>query len=311
MRSPSCSVPPVPRRPEAGTLSQTVHLLANPSARLGGAAARIEDVDAALQHRGREVVHLSADDAEGARAAAASLVQEGADRLIVIGGDGMVHLAVQALATSDITMGVLPFGTGNDFAGALGLPTDLDQAIDRALAPATPVDLMRIGDQWAASVATLGFSVDVNARANMMRWPSGSSRYTLATLRELPSLRTRTYSVDIDGTMYELPAVLLTVANTSDFGGGMRISPQADPADGLLDLTVVGATGRLELLRWFRKVFDGSHLDHPSVTTLRGRTVTISAPDAALWADGEPVTTTPTQIEAVPGALQLAGVAPT
>ena len=102
-------------------------------------------------------------------------------------------------------------------------------------------------------------------------------------------------------------ASLVTVANTSDFGGGMRISPDASATDGLLDVTVVGEVGRFELLTWFRKVFDGSHLDHPKVTTYRGRAITVTA-EADIWADGEPVAPAPVTIEAVPGALLLAGV---
>ena len=166
---------------------------------------------------------------------------------------------------------------------------------------------MRIGDQWGASVATAGFSVDVNRRANRMRFPRGSSRYTIATLLQLPTLGADGYELSIDGEDHDVLATLVTVANTSDFGGGMRISPDASPTDGLLDITVVGNVKRVELLTWFRKVFDGSHLDHPAVSTFRGRTVTVSA-DTEIWADGEPVTPAPVTIEAVPGALLLAGV---
>ena len=249
---------------------------------------------------------IGADAADTAR-----LVEEavagGAHRLVVLGGDGLVHLTIQAVAQSPTVLGLVPSGTGNDFAGALAVPGDAAAAVEAALAEPSKVDLMRIGDRWGASVATAGFSVDVNRRANGMRFPRGASRYTIATMLQLPRLGADGYELSIDGEDHDVLATLVTVANTSDFGGGMRISPEASPTDGLLDVTVVGEVGRIELLTWFRKVFDGSHLDHPAVSTHRGRTVTISA-DTEIWADGEPVTPAPVTISAVPGALLLAGV---
>ncbi len=285
---------------------QTVHLLANPQTSRGRAAPTIAKIRLALEAEGARVVPVPALTAADAEVACTHLVAEGAERIVVVGGDGMVHLAAQAVATTETVLGVIPLGTGNDFAGSLGLSFDVPAAARTALAPPTPIDLMRIGDRWAASVATAGFSVDVNRLANELRWPRGSSRYTLATLARLPRLAPRSFELTVDDDLHTVEALVLTVANTSDFGGGMRITPDADPRDGQLDITLVGAASRVELLRWFRKVFDGSHLDHPAVTTLRGRNISISAGAGEVWADGEPVTSAPTTITVVAGALQLA-----
>ena len=205
-------------------------------------------------------------------------------------------------------MGVVPTGTGNDFAGGLGLPTDVDAAVDRALGADTRIDLLRVDDTWAASIATLGFSAAVNARANAMRRPRGSSRYTVATLAELRHLRPLDVHLVLDGRAHELAATLVTLANTSDFGGGMRISPDASFDDGHIDLTVVGAIRRHELLLFFRKVFSGSHMDHPKVTGLRARSVEIRTPGIDVWADGERVGLTPLTVDAISGALRVAGI---
>ena len=288
------------------TALPTVHLLANPRASRGRTAPTIAQIALALEAEGANVVTVPALTAAEAEVACSLLVAEQAERIVVVGGDGMVHLAAQAVATTDTVLGVIPLGTGNDFAGSLGLSVDVQAAARTALAPPTPIDLMRVGDRWAASVATAGFSVDVNRLANEMRWPRGSSRYTLATLARLPRLAARSFELTVDGDLRAVEALVLTVANTSDFGGGMRITPDADPRDGQLDITLVGAASRVELLRWFRKVFDGSHLDHPAVTTLRGRNISISAGAGEVWADGEPVTSAPTTITVVAGALQLA-----
>ncbi len=288
-------------------MTATVHLLANPQARAGGAAAEVATTARVLRDRGLTVVDLAAADAPEVEALARAAVAEGAERLVVVGGDGMVHLAIQAVAGTPTVLGLVPSGSGNDFARGVGVPTERPAAIEAALDEPAPVDLMRIGDRWAASVATAGFSVDVNARANAMRWPSGGSRYTIATLRELPRLAARRFELRIDEEPLAVPATLVTVANTSNFGGGMRITPGADPTDGVLDVTVVGAVGRVELLRWFRTVFSGTHLEHPKVTTYRGRRITIAAPRTEVWADGEPVARAPATIEVAPGALRLAG----
>jgi diacylglycerol kinase (ATP) len=110
----------------------------------------------------------------------------------------------------------------------------------------------------------------------------------------------------VDGITHEYDAAMLAFANTRDFGGGMQICPAADPTDGLVDVTVVADIGRIELLRFFRLVFDGRHLRHPKVHTHRGMTITVECDELALWGDGEPLDAAPVSCRAVSGAIQLA-----
>lgn len=289
------------RLPEA----KTVHLLAKPTV-TRSANVELDAVVSAFESAGVAVEMVRASTAAGAERAAKECVAAGAERLIAAGGDGVVHLAVQAVAETDVGLGIVPMGTGNDFAGAMNLDFDTVRAVERALGPARPVDLMRVGERWAASIATIGFAAEVNERANNMRWPRGPQRYSVATMAALPGLAAEPYDFELDGDPMRLDAVLVTVANTSDFGGGMRISPGADPNDGILDLTVVGNAGRVELLRFFRNVYDGSHLQHDKVTTFRARKVRLCTPGIAVWADGEPIATSPVDVSVVPGALRLA-----
>lgn len=284
-----------------------VHLLVNPRA---GDETTGGPVDA-LRGAGATVdIHAPAS-ADEVSDLVRSLVDGGCDRLVVAGGDGLIHLAVQHVAGTQTVLGILPVGTGNDFARALGIPTDLAVAARVAVGDAVmALDALRVGEKWAASVATLGFSADVNERANAMGRPRGASRYTVATVLELPRLRARPVSLRLDGRTVDVDATLVTVANTSDFGGGMKISPGADPADGRAEVTVVGAVGRLQLLWFFRKVFSGTHLSHPAVQSHAATTVEIDTPELSVWADGEPVATTPTTITVAPGALRVAGTLP-
>ena len=112
--------------------------------------------------------------------------------------------------------------------------------------------------------------------------------------------------IQVDGRNFNFDLVLGTVANTSDFGGGMKIAPDADPSDGISNLTLVTSIGKIELLRFFRRVFDGSHLRHPKVQTLEGKKVEISTKGFDIWGDGELIGVSPIEIELVPQALHLA-----
>lgn len=289
-------------------MTDTVHLLVGPAAGRGRAGGALDTVHRVASTAGVRLVDITGADAAGSRAAAAAAVTDGATRLVVVGGDGLVHLGVQAVAGTGTVLGVVPVGTGNDFArGIPGLAdASVADAFRASLGPPTAVDAIRTEAGWVASVATAGFSGDVNDRANRLRFPRGPSRYTIATLAELPALRHRTVSVRAGADTFTGPAALIAVANTAWFGGGMQICPDADPTDGLLDVTIVADVGRLELLRFFRLVFSGRHLDHPAVRTLRGARVTVEADDLPLWGDGEPLGTAPATLTAVPGALRLA-----
>lgn len=280
----------------------------NPQAGRGQAEELAEQARLVATGRGNAVTVLPCDSVAICRAAADDAVADGVERLIVIGGDGTVHHAVQVAAETALVVGVIPTGTGNDLIGPLGLAIDPAVAIDRALGPAAPIDLLRIGHHYAVTVATLGFSVSVNRRADRLRWPRGRGKYTAATIRELISLRPYPLTVVLDGRRFEVSPNLVAFANTSDFGGGMRIAPTAVPDDGQLELVIVGPAARSALLRVLPRVRTGRHIRNPAVQVHRGARATIEAERSCeIWADGEAVGSTPAEITVVAEALQLAG----
>jgi diacylglycerol kinase (ATP) len=293
-----------------------VALVANPAAGAGTARTALHRAEQILRTLGASVETVNGSSPSATAAALRDLVDAAAaDRVIVLGGDGIVHLAVQVLAERSIPLGICPVGSGNDIAAALSVPTDLDDALATALGPTRSIDLLRMGGHWAASIATIGFAGDVNARANRLRRPRGASRYTLATVLELPRLRARPVQLTIDGGRPSpCQATLVAVANTDRFGGGMRIAPDARCDDGLLDITVVGPVGRVRLLRFFGRVFRGTHTALPEVTTHRGTQVALSCPGVQLWADGEPIggplDSEPLIVETVRDALVVAAPSP-
>jgi diacylglycerol kinase (ATP) len=238
---------------------------------------------------------------------------------VVVGGDGMVHLAVNAIARSGVPIGILAAGTGNDVARCLGLPVDdQEAALERLLAALEPdgprsraVDAVRTSTgRWFAGMLSAGFDAAVNERANRMRRPRGRSRYVLAVLLELARLTPHRYRITIDRDARQVDAVLVTVGNTSSIGGGMRLTPDAAVDDGLLDVLVATPLPRRKLLRLLPKVFTGAHVTDEHVSIERGRVVTIDvadrrAPVPVVYADGERMGGLPVTLEVVPGILKV------
>ena len=230
--------------------------------------------------------------------------------LVVVGGDGMAHLGTNLVAGTPTRLLIVAGGTGNDVARNLGLPVGDPAAAVALLEHGTTraIDAGRVshaehGERWFAGVLGAGFDAVVNARAQRMRWPRGQMRYNLAILRELPVFRPIPYAVELDGRRFETRAMLVTVANTSSFGGGMRVSPDADVADGLLDVMIVHELSIPAFLRVFPKVFSGTHVNHPAVETHRATRVRLEADGIRSQADGESFADLPIDAEVVPGAL--------
>lgn len=295
---------------ENGACPERVVVWANPRAGRGEAREASERLAAAATAHGHDVDRIEVDSASAASEHAQAAIASGADRLIVIGGDGTVHQGVQVAAATGVAFGVVPAGSGNDFASAVGLPTGLDAAIEAALGPATPVDLIRVGDRWGATIATLGISVEVTIRADRLRWPRGGAKYTAATLLELPRMRTYPLLLTVDGERHEVTPNLLAIANTPTFGGGMRIAPSADLTDGLLEVVMLGPSPRRTMLRLLPKAGSGGHVGHRDVRIMRGARVELhSETPVRVDVDGECAGHTPLVVECVPGALRLAGVA--
>lgn len=279
----------------------------NTGGRIGSQAATL------LAAHGHTVVDLSAMDAIHARARAeAALADDRVDLLVVSGGDGMVHLGVNLCAGTDVPLGIIAAGTGNDIARELGLPIrDAVEAVARVEAGRIrSIDLARTtradgSPAWFAGVLAAGFDAMVNERANQWRWPKGQMRYNLAILRELPGFRSIPYTLTLDGERLDTEAMLVAVGNGPAYGGGMQVVPSASFDDGLLDVLVLSRIAVTEFLRVFPQVYSGAHVRHPAVEIHRVRSVTLEAKGIVGYADGERFAPLPLTCEVVPGALRV------
>lgn len=321
----------------------TTTVVLNPASGGGRAGQMLPQVLARL--RQRAPAHLDAgplvvrrttgwDDAiTVTRDAAAQLRgQSGRDALVVIGGDGLVHLGLNACVDSATVLTIVPAGTGNDLARGVGLdPHQPLQAVDALLDGAIrTVDLIDTGSatheterdtdvaaqRFVGSVVASGFDSLVNLRANRMKHPQGPLRYALATLAELPTFHPVPYRLELDGSTREVEAMLVAVGNTKAYGGGMNICPEATAEDGVLDVTIIHAASRRLLLRLLPQMYSGAFARHPVVELTRarrieidGHRVTRSGADAGpliAMGDGEVVGPLPRSLSVAPAAVTIA-----
>jgi diacylglycerol kinase (ATP) len=287
--------------------SREIALLTNPTAGKGRGAKIRQRAVSRLRGAGLTVRDLQGRDASEALDLARQCVADGVDAVVVCGGDGMVHLAVQAVATTGTPLGIIPAGTGNDVARYFDLPRkDPDAAVDRVIAGTTrTVDLARSGSQFFVTVLAAGFDAVVNERANRMTWPKGQMRYNIATLAELRVFEPLPYTLQIDGRVLELEAMLVAVGNGPSFGGGLRITEGALLDDGMLDVVIIKPMSKAGLIRTYPKLFKGTHVTHPQYEHHLARSVTVAAPGIVAYADGERFGALPLTVECAAGALTV------
>ncbi|MFE6977322.1 diacylglycerol kinase [Streptomyces sp. NPDC057682] len=298
-------------------MTSEITLFVNPTAGSGRGARAAQPAASALRDAGFSVRTVLGEDADDALRRAREAVAGGTGALIAVGGDGLMSLALQAVAGTTTPLGVVAVGTGNDFARALGLPIRDPAAAGRLAAEALKqgtvrtIDLGRTGERWFGSVLASGFDSRVNDRGNRMRWIGGRFKYDLAILAELAAFRPTAYRVRLDGgPVREIEATLIAVGNGTSYGGGMRICADAVMDDGLFDVTVVGDCSRTTLLKVFPRVYKGTHLDHPVVTVHRAASVELEAVGVTAYADGEPLGPLPVAATCVPGAARVLGAVP-
>lgn len=236
------------------------------------------------------------------------------DALIVMGGDGMMNLGLNACAQTDVPLGLVPAGSGNDLVRGIGIPLRAEAAARVISAGHTrPIDLMSARGQlvggaerrFVGAIVSTGFDSRVNRRANAVPWGLGRASYAFSALAELAGFDSLHYRLTIDGVTRELPAMFVAVGNSGIFGGGMRGCPNAVLDDGLLDITIVHPVSRWTLLRLLPTMFSGAFVHDPAVELLRAREVIVDGDGLYGMADGEELGPVPLGLSAVPAALEV------
>ncbi len=261
---------------------------------------------------------------ELARGAATSLGRF--ERVVAIGGDGTVGEVATGLAHSGVPVAIIPAGTANDVAHNLRIPDHpLAAARLAASGAARPIDLgvvrARHTTRHFVNVAGLGFDAEAAWRVNQLpRLVGGTLPYLTGVLQTLWRYTSPRVRLRLDGHAFDARVFMVAVGNCASYAGGMRIVPAARPDDGVLDVCLVHALSRLQVLRMLPRLYSGGHVAHPSVTLFRCRTLEVEVlsgisarvPARVLChADGEIVGGLPARFAIQPGALRcVTGPAP-
>lgn len=288
--------------------SQRARFLINPSAARGRGAAHLP----LLREVARRLdapLHATTSGSD-LRDQARRAVEEGVERLVVVGGDGTFHLVLQELAGTDCALVPVPAGRGNDLASCLGLDGRSRRLAERVTElPVERVDVGRAGAVTFGVHCGVGFDSEAARWANEQRLASGILGYPLSVLRTLWSFEPPRMSLEHAGGRFEGEAMLVVCANCWRFGGGMRIAPEASIRDGLLDVVLVRKVSRAMLLAIFPLVYFGRHVGHPAVDIVKSPWARIALDRRMrMYGDGEPmewVSEEPLEVEVQPAALQV------
>jgi YegS/Rv2252/BmrU family lipid kinase len=281
-------------------------VLVNPSAGRGRAAKLLPEVEGALRARGLEyrlvlTTSLEHGCEEARQAAAAGEIP------VVMSGDGLIWQVGGLLAGGEVPMGLIPGGRGNDLARVLGIPTEIERAVELLAGGSTrAIDVGEVNGRRFLGIASCGFDSDANRIANQARLVKGNLVYLYAALRALAAWKPARFELALDGDLRRFTGFSVAAANSKAYGGGMFVAPDAELDDGKLDVVWVSGTAKLHYLANLPKVFKGRHVDNDEVTIARAAEVTISADRPfAVYADGDHLADLPATIRLLPRALNV------
>jgi diacylglycerol kinase (ATP) len=295
-------------------VTRRFRILVNPVSGGGGAPEAVARVVPLLESAGAEVDVVPSESAELSRAVVAEAVAA-REVLVAAGGDGMLASVAGAVVEGDGVLGIVPSGRGNDFARMLGLGPEPER-VARALLAAEPsrVDVVRVGDRVVLGSLYAGVDSLASEIVDRARRLPAAVQYPYAAVRSLLTYQPVEVTVTVDGVEHRQRAYSVVVANSGYYGKGMHIAPAADVRDGLLDVVVLpagsGPGSRLRsplgMVRRLPRVYDGTHVDLPDVTVLRGREVHVTAEaDVVAYGDGERLGPLPRTAVVAPGALRV------
>jgi len=292
----------------------TFGIVINPTSGRGKGKGFGEQALAEFAKHAIEIIDLSAENFIAAAKNAKEAVEKKIiDGLVVVGGDGMFHLGVNAVVKSNIPVGLIAAGTGNDSARALGLPihnvVEGVAALVSKIGNTRKVDLIesKSNDRtfYSFGAVSAGFDALCNARANKWKWITGPIKYRFAMYRELAAFKQIPYRAVVDGVERVFEAILCTVSNSPSYGGGLLITPEAKVDDGKLDLFILNAISRLELIKIFPTVYYGGHVGHPAVEIIRVESIELHSPGMPAYSDGEHVGASPVTCVVSPKSLNV------
>ena len=288
-------------------MDRHVALLCNPSAGGGRAARILPRAETALRDLGvgfhTEVTRDLAHGRELARRAA-----QAGEAIVTLSGDGLIGAVVGELrAFPGAVLGILPGGRGNDTARVLGIPQEIDGACAViAHGRERELDIGEVAGCSFIGIASLGFDSDANRFANAAPRRLGRLVYVYGALRALATWTPARFDLRLDGEPLSSIGYSVAACNSGCYGGGMRLAPDAALDDGLLDVVLIASHSKRSFLAPLPRAYNGTHVAHPAVRVLRGCELHVDADRPfTVYADGDPIASTPTTIRVVPRAVRV------
>lgn len=284
-------------------------LISNRVAGSGSAGAYIDRVKALMENRGVDFEIRETQYPGHATELAKAAVDEGFDVIVAVGGDGTLRETALSVVHTDRVLGLLPCGTGNDYARPLGIPTDAEAALDILLNGETrTVDAGMANNQIFFNIAGFGFDVDVLDYTEEFKpkCRNGETAYRLGCLKAVLGLKLRRSMLTFpDGTI-ERNVLMAAAGVGTHFGGGMNVLPESDMSDGLLDVCIAHDVKRIGVLKLLPKFIKGKHLGLKCITYRKATEVSVVCdPVSRIEVDGERMDGTPVTFRILPGALKV------
>ncbi|MFQ5547987.1 MAG: diacylglycerol/lipid kinase family protein [Woeseia sp.] len=296
--------------------TEPVPLFVNPVAGRGRAGRKIARVAAKLDSLCIDYRVVSSESAGDLENRVFEVASDGVKRMMVAGGDGSIHEVTNGILRSGepVELGVIPIGTGNDFAKACAVPLDWEEALEqlagriRSGAPARPIDAGRMNNRYFANGAGIGFDAKVTRIARAISWRIGDLVYLVAVFKAMmDGVMTPKVTIRFSDRTYEGPITLANVGNGAWVGGMFHIAPMAKIDDGRLDLVFAEPVSRPRIIALLPRLMRGSHIDQPEIThaTVSRCEITATAPvPSHLDGEVQPLQTY-FEIEVLKGALRL------
>jgi diacylglycerol kinase (ATP) len=235
--------------------------------------------------------------------------------IVAVGGDGTIHEAINGLIGTNIPLGIIPAGSGNDFSRGLGIPQKHDEALERILnGKPKIIDIGLVNSTYFCTVAGIGFDGEVAHATNVSIYKKllnfvriGQISYIISAINVLFRFKPMDLSLMIDKKLYKFPKVwLVAVANLPFYGGGLVICPKAESNDGLFDICIAQGMSKWDFIRTFPLVFKGNHTSSPFIKIIKGKELEICSPTPLLiHGDGEMIGQTPARIRIEPRSLYV------
>lgn len=287
-----------------------LHFIVNPAAGGNTCLPKFAPIEQALAEEDVDFSVVYSEYAGHATQLARQALMAGHDCVVAVGGDGTVREVAQELLHSGIPLGILPFGTGNDLIRVLGIPSDPRKAVRLLLeGEAQTIDAALANNQLYLNVAGFGFDVDVleQTRHYKTRF-RGSFAYFLGVVHAMFGMRSYQVTITMPEETISREVLLVAVGNGTHIGGGMMVTPKADPTDGLLDLCVVDKMPWYKIFYFLYKFIKGEHLQMSPVQYRQvSELQVVCKPGSKIQLDGEIIEDTPAGFQVVPGALLVLG----